>query len=123
MRGLIRLYAKLRLRVNISKSAVAPVGKRAFLGYSFWVAAGGLVKRRVSPKALRAMKERVRQITSRNGGWSIVQVVAKLRSYLVGWREYFHLADTPGIFEDVDRWLHRRLRMLMLKQWKRGTTV
>lgn len=123
MQGLIRLYAKLRLRVNVSKSAVAPGWERAFLGYSFWVAPGRLVKRRVSPKALMAMKERVRQITSRSGGCSIVQVVAKLRSYLVGWREYFHLADTPGVFEDVDKWLHRRLRMLMLKQWKRGPTV
>ena len=123
MRGLVRLYAKLRLRVNASKSAVAKVWERAFLGFSFWVAPGRVIKRRVSPKALMAMRERVRQITSRNGGRSIAQVVAVLRSYLVGWKEYFRLADTPGVFEDVDQWLHRRLRMLMLKQWKRGTTV
>ena len=123
MQGLVRLYAGLRLRVNASKSAVAKVWERTFLGYSFWVAPGRVVKRRVSPKALMAMRERVRQITSRNGGRSLARVVAELRSYLVGWREYFRLADTPGIFEDVDQWLHRRLRMLMLKQWKRGTTV
>jgi RNA-directed DNA polymerase len=123
MQGLVRLYAKLRLRVNASKSTVAPVWARSFLGYSFWVASGRVVKRRVSPKALMAMKERVRQITSRNGGRSIEHVVAALRSYLVGWKEYFHLADTPGVFQDVDRWLHRRLRMVMLKQWKRGRTM
>ncbi|HYN83447.1 MAG TPA: group II intron maturase-specific domain-containing protein [Gemmatimonadaceae bacterium] len=69
------------------------------------------------------MKERVRRITSRNGGRSIERVVAALRSYLVGWKEYFRLADTPAVFEDVDKWLHRRLRMLMLKQWKRGRTM
>lgn len=123
MQGLVRLYAKLRLRVNVSKSAVARAWERSFLGYSFWVAPGRLIKRRVSPKALMAMKERVRQITSRNGGRSLAQVVEELRSYLVGWREYFRLADTPGIFEGVDQWLHRRLRMLMLKQWKRGRTI
>ena len=123
MQSLVRLYAKLKLRVNESKSAVARTWDRSFLGYSFWVAPGRTIKRRVSPKAMMAMKERVRQITSRNGGKSIVQVVAKLRSYLVGWKEYFRLADTPGVFEDVDEWLHRRLRMLMLKQWKRGTTA
>ncbi|HEY8852514.1 MAG TPA: group II intron reverse transcriptase/maturase [Gemmatimonadaceae bacterium] len=123
MQSLIRLYAKLRLRVNTSKSTVARAWERSFLGYSFWVASGRLIKRRVSPKALMAMKERVRQITSRNGGRSIAQVVAMLRSYLVGWKEYFRLADTPGVFEDVDQWLHRRLRMLMLKQWKRGRTM
>jgi group II intron reverse transcriptase/maturase len=123
MQGLVGLYAALKLRVNRSKSAVARAGDRKFLGYSFWYAAGGAVKRRVAPKALWAMKERLRHITSRSGGRSLAQVVAELRSYLVGWKAYFRLADTPGIFTDVDKWLHRRLRMLMLRQWKRGPTV
>ena len=123
MAGLTQLYAKLKLRVNPAKSAVAPAKDRPFLGYRFWYAAGGAVKRRVAPKALATMQERVRQITSRTGGRSLVQVVAELRSYLVGWKAYFRLADTPGVFADVDKWLHRRLRMLMLKQWKRGRTI
>ena len=53
-------YAKLRLRINEEKSAVARVWDRKFLGYSFWVAPGGEVKRRVSPKALEGLKQRVR---------------------------------------------------------------
>ena len=40
-----------------------------------------------------------------------------------GWKQYFSLARTPGIFRSLDQWIHRRLRMLQLKQWKRGTTV
>jgi RNA-directed DNA polymerase len=123
MEGLVVLYAKLKLRVNPSKSAVAPAWQRSFLGYSFWVAPGKIVKRRVAPKALETMKERVRELTSRNGGRSLTQVVALLRSYLVGWKAYFRLADTPAVFAAVDKWLHRRLRMLMLKQWKRGRTM
>ena len=123
MEGLVALFAKLKLRVNPTKSAVAPVWQRSFLGYSFWVAPGRIVKRRVAPKALERMKERVREITSRNGGRSLTKVVALLRSYLVGWKAYFRLADTPGVFADVDKWLHRRLRMLILKQQKRGTTL
>lgn len=123
MQGLVALYAKLKLRVNLTKSAVAPAQDRSFLGYSFWYAPGKIVKRRVAPKALEKMKERVREITSRNGGRSVTQVVARLRSYLMGWKAYFCLADTPGVFADVDKWLHRRLRMLILKQQKRGTTL
>ncbi len=96
---------------------------RKFLGYSFWVAKGREIKRRVAPKALLAMKDRVREITSRNGGRSIDQVIGDLRSYLLGWKEYFRLADTPGIFSDLDDWIRRRLRAVQLKQWKRGTTV
>jgi len=123
MATLITLYAQLKLRINIEKSAVAPAKDRQFLGYSFWYAKGGQVKRRVAPKALMKLKERIREITSRNGGRSLASVVAELRSYLPGWKAYFRLADTPGIFADVDKWLHRRLRMLIVKQGKRGTTL
>jgi group II intron reverse transcriptase/maturase len=116
-------YAKLRLRINEEKSAVAPVGDRKFLGYSFWVAPGGKVQRRVAAKALKELKHRVRRITRRNGGRSMEQVVAELTGYLRGWKGYFRLADTPGIFAALDGWIHRRLRALQLKQWKRGRTT
>jgi len=123
METLRRLYAGLRLKVNESKSAVTRPWARKFLGYSFWVAKGGEVKRRVAPKALAAVKERIRQITRRNGGQSMTAMVAELRSYLSGWKEYFHLADTPGIFRELDGGTRRRLRAVQLKQWKCGTTA
>jgi len=123
MQALVDRYAKLRLRINPDKSAVARAWDRPFLGVSFWVAPGRVIKRRVAPNALTAMKARVRQITDRTGGRSLRQVIAELRSYRTGWRAYFRVADTPGIFADVDKWLHRRLRMLMLRQWKRGRTM
>ena len=113
-------YAKLRLRINEEKSAVARVWARKFLGYSFWVAKGRVVKLRVAAKALEEMKYRVRCITRRSGGRSLEQVTRKLGMYLRGWREYFKLAETPGIFVDLDGWIHRRLRAMQLKQWKRG---
>lgn len=123
METLRRLYTKLRLRVNEEKSAVARVWNRQFLGYSFWVATGKVVKRRVSAKAFVKFKGRIRQITSRIGGRSLEQVAKELRSYMLGWSSYFGLADTPGIFHSLDQWIHRRLRALQLKQWKRGTTA
>lgn len=123
MVGLTRLYAKLKLRINPSKSAVAPVWQRVFLGYGFWYGPGKTVKRRVAPNALAKMQGRVREITSRTGGRSLRYVVRRLRQYLVGWKAYFCLADTPGVFARVDHWLHRRLRMLLLRQQKRGATL
>jgi group II intron reverse transcriptase/maturase len=123
MARLSKLYGKLRLKINVEKSAVAPVWERQFLGLAFWVGPGRQVKRRVARKALQAMKQKVKAITDRNGGRSLLQVVEELKSYLVGWRAYFHQADTPGIFEDLDKWIRHRLRALQLKQWKRGTTT
>ncbi len=123
MQALRRLYARLRLRVNETKSAVARPWDRKFLGYSFWVAKGREIKRRVASQALAAMKERVRQITRRSGGRSIESVIAELRGYLAGWKEYFRLADTPRVLGDLDEWIRHRLRAIQLKQWKRGTTI
>jgi group II intron reverse transcriptase/maturase len=122
--GLLRqLYASLKLRINESKSAIDFATNRKLLGYSFWVASGGTVKRRVAKKALTAMKERVRLLTKRSGGRSIEQVAAALRGYLVGWKEYFRLADTPRIFGVLDKWIRHRIRAIHLSQWKRGTTI
>jgi group II intron reverse transcriptase/maturase len=118
-----QLFAGLRLRVNEAKSAVDLAWNRKILGYSFWVGAGRTVKLRVAGKALDAMKDRVRHITRRSGGRSIGHVVAELRDYLPGWHNYFSLAETPGIFGDLDKWTRHRLRAIYLKQWKRGTTV
>lgn len=105
MEGLVGLYANLKLRINVAKSAVAPVWERSLLGFSFWRAPGKIVKCRVSPKALTKIKERVRAITARTGGRSVVWVATELRKYLGGWKAYFRLAETPRVLADVDKWI------------------
>jgi len=66
MRVLRKLFRGLNLRINESKSAVDLAQRCKVLGYSFWVASGKVVKRRVSKKAIKAMQDRVREITQRN---------------------------------------------------------
>lgn len=118
-----RLYGRLRLRLNELKSAVARVWDRKFLGFSFWVSVGRMVQMRVAGQALDEMKDRVRRLTRRTCGRSLLQVVGELRSYLVGWKNYFRLAATPNVFHELDEWIRHRLRALQLKQWKRGRTT
>lgn len=118
-----RLYGKLRLTVNETKSAVDSVFGRKFLGYSFWVAPGGVIKRKVAVKPLMTFKQRIRQLTSRSGGRSLPDVMDRLRSYVLGWRAYFRLAQTPKVWRELDMWLRHRVRAIQLKQWKRGKTM
>ena len=47
----------------------------------------------------------------------------RLRSYILGWKAYFRLAQTPGVWRALDKWLRHRLRAVQLKQWKRGRTI
>ena len=123
MNSLIKLFGKLRLQVNESKSAVDQVWHRPFLGFSFWRTSDGLVKMKVAPKAQAAMKTRVRQLTRRSRGRSLEQIATELRAYLLGWKGYFRLAETRGVFLRHDQWIRHRLRCFQLKQWKRGTTA
>jgi group II intron reverse transcriptase/maturase len=117
-----RCYAKLRLKVNETKSAVASVTGRKFLGYSFWFSKEG-VKRKVADKPMATFKQRIRQLTRRSGGRSMAEVIERLKPYLLGWKAYFGLAQTPKIWRRLDEWLRHRLRAIQLKQWKRGSTI
>lgn len=123
MRLLRSLYAKLHLTVNETKSAVASVFGRKFLGYSLWVAKGKVVQLTVAKKALLSFKQRVRELTWRSGGRSMAEVVDRLRVYLRGWKAYFVLAPAISVRRELDEWLRHRLRAIQLKHWKRGTTM
>ena len=117
------LYAKLKLQINEAKSAVASAFGRKFLGYELWVNKGQEVKCAVAHKALDNFKARIRQLTRRSGGCSLEQVVEKLRPYLLGWKAYFGLAQTPRVWLGLDEWLRHRLRAIQLKHWKRPKTI
>lgn len=121
--GLRKLYNRLHLKVNEAKTAVVCAFGRKFLGYCLWVGPGGQVKRAVVYTALDAFKRRIRQITRRTCGRNLSEVAARLRRYLLGWKAYFRLAQTPRVFRELDEWLRHRLRALQLKHWRRGTTM
>ena len=118
-----RQYDKLHLKINESKSAVAGAFGRKFLGFELYRTGKNEVKRAVSRKALEAFKCRIRQITRRTCGRSIVQVIEQLRPYVLGWKSYFGLAQTARVLQGLDEWMRHRLRAIHLKHWKRSATI
>ncbi|WP_370662351.1 group II intron reverse transcriptase/maturase [Massilia varians] len=118
-----RRYDKLHLKINESKSAVSRAFGRKFLGYELWMGPEGEVKRAVSKKALEAFRQKIRQLTRRSGGRSIAEVIDGLRSYVLGWKAYFGLAQTPTALRELDKWMRHRLRAIHLKQWRCGPTI
>ncbi|MEO8545867.1 MAG: group II intron maturase-specific domain-containing protein, partial [Burkholderiaceae bacterium] len=73
--------------------------------------------------AVTTFKQRVRQLTRRSGGRSMPEVAQRLRPYVLGWKAYFGLSQTPGVWRELDEWLRHRLRAIELKHWRRGTTI
>jgi hypothetical protein len=70
-----------------------------------------------------AFKQRVRELTRRSGGRSVPEVAQRLRVYMLGWKVYFRLAQTPQVWRNLDKWVRHRMRAIQLKQWKRGATT
>ena len=122
LEGLKKQFEKLRLRINESKSGVAPVTERKFLGHSFVLTDEGEVNLVVAPKALEALKDAVRALTSRAAGKSMREVIGTLSNRLRGWRQYFNLVAGKR-FASTDGWIRRRLRALQLKQWKTPSQI
>ena len=111
---------KLKLKVNEKKSKVDRPWKVKFLGLTFtWEKKPRI---RIAPKALERFKERIRELTQRSKGISMERRLGELNTYLRGWIGYFRLADTESVIQDLDKWIRRRLRMCMLKQWKKPKT-
>jgi RNA-directed DNA polymerase len=113
---------RLKLRVSRQKSAVTPAVDRPLLGFRFFRDKAGKVRITVAPKALKRAEDRLRELTTRNGGVSMERRVKEINRFTVGWTAYFALADTSLPFEKLEKWLRRRLRQVRWKEWKRPQT-
>lgn len=111
---------KLRLKVNEKKSTVDRPWNCKFLGFSF--TSNKEPKIRITKQSIKRMKEKIREITSRSKPFPMELRIQKLNRYLIGWCGYFALADTKSIFEQLDGWIKRRLRMCLWKNWKKPST-
>src|SRR2546426_803811 len=117
MESITRFITKrLKLKVNDKKSAVARPQERKFLGFSF--TDGPEIRRRIAPKAVERFKERIREITRQAKGVSLETTMAKLAPYMRGWRGYFGFCETPNLLVDLTRWVRRRLRAALWRQWR-----
>ena len=114
------IETRLKLKVNQAKSAVDHPWKRKFLGFSFSI--DNELKVRIAKQSLQKAKVRIREITSRKKPMRMEERMKELNHYLIGWCGYFSLADTPSIFQRMDAWIRRRLRMCLWKQWKNPRT-
>lgn len=91
-----------------------------FLGYTL-LSGGGI---RVADKSIERLKDKIRELTRRNRGNKLEQLVKELNAVIIGWSNYFHLANQwLTNFRDIDGWIRRKLRCYRLKQCGRKYTI
>jgi RNA-directed DNA polymerase len=121
MASLERFLAKrLRVKVNREKSAVDRPWKRKFLGYR--TTTNKKPKLKPDPKSVKRLKLKLKDLFRRGRGWSFARTVRELNPILRGWAAYYRLVYVSGVFEELDEWIRRRLRLILWRQWKRPRT-
>lgn len=109
------LEKELRLTVNETKSHIADSDDGVkFLGVEI-----GSEYTRIQPKKLVEFKKKLKQMTKRNGGKPISEVIKRLNPVLRGFSQYFRIANSSREYSKISSWLRRRLRSIQLKLWKK----
>ena len=103
--------------MNQHKSAVDRPWKRKFLGMT--VSFRQDVKLKVALESVRRFKDKTRELTQRTRGISLKRMIEELTVYMKGWAGYFRIAEIKTTFQELDKWIRRRLRCMLWKQWGR----
>lgn len=115
------LKETLRLTVNPNKSAVDRPWKRKFLGFSLSLERMSRVG--VAPQSVERFKDKLRTKFREGRGRNLNRFLTEdLQPLLRGWANYFSVAETRRVFEDLDQWVRRKLRCMEWRKWKRGRT-
>ena len=115
------IEGKLKLKVNINKSAVERPWKRKFLGFTLGIMFGKAYSS-ISKQSLKKHKDKLREILSRSNPMTLKQRIIKLNQVNIGWINYYGISKCKGIAVLLDKWIKLRLRMYIWKQWKKVKT-
>jgi RNA-directed DNA polymerase len=116
---------RMRLKVNREKSAVGKPEERHFVGFTLRTTKSQAVEVRLSERSRTRINERIRELTPRNWGQSLTACIKRLNEYLRGWMGFFWIcsAEECRNFAAISAHSRRRLRAIILRQWKRRRTM
>ena len=118
------LEGKLKLRMNVEKSKVVSVfaiRNFKFLGFALGKGKNSIYIR-AHTKSLKKAKVKLKELTSRSQGRNVRKVMENVKVYIRGWLGYFGIASMRTTMQRWDKWLRRRFRMYIWKQWKKPKT-
>ena len=117
---------RLRLKVNATKSAVARPEERHFLGFRLRrEPLDGSVEVLLSKRSKDRIYEKIQQMTPKRWGQRLSRCIRELNAYLSGWIGFFRICteSEERTLRAIDAHIRRRLRAILLRQWKRRRTI
>ena len=117
------IEGRMRLKVNQAKSAVARPKDRHFVGFRLRrEKRSGRIEVLPSMRSRERLAGKIRELTPRALGQSVTGCIARLNAYLLGWTNFFGPVCTRAtvtFLQTTDAHIRRRLRAILLRQWKR----
>ena len=118
------LERKLRLKVSATKTKVTRPSKSVFLGFTFWKGKDGW---KAMPAKDRKAKlyDKTRDILCRKRAVArpMATTFIKLNQLIRGWVNYFGIGSMKGFIRDYSAWMRHKVRVVILKQWKKPKTI
>ena len=110
---------RMKHTVNAEKTKVVPPNGLTYLGYSFYKDKEGRWRARVSEEKFSSLKSKVRMLTKRSDPTPTKETCRRVSRLLVGWINYFLLADMKGRMGELWQWVKGRIRAIIYKKWKK----
>ena len=108
---------KLGLRVNATKTKVAPPSKLKYLGFGFWNDKGEW-KARPHEDSVARLKRKLKALCKRKWSVDLTYRIKKINEVSRGWINYFRIGAMKSKLQNIDEHLRTMVRVVIWKQWK-----
>ena len=118
------LERKLRLKVSATKTKVTKPNESIFLGFTFWNSKGEW-KCRPADDRKKRLYDKTRAILCRRKATarSMKSTFEQLNWLIRGWINYYRIGSMKVFIDRYGQWLRHKVRVVILKQWKKPRTI
>ena len=118
------LERKLFLKVSPTKTHIVPPSRSEFLGFGFWKSGSEWKCKPLNSRKAR-LWDKLRVVTCRRKAAALPLSVTinKVNEILRGWINYYRIGNMKGFMADTGAWIRHRIRVIMVKQWKKPKTI
>ena len=118
------LERKLKLKVSATKTKVVRPTKSNFLGFTYWKSKEGW-KCKPGNDRKRRLYDKTRTILCRRKAVArqMKSTFEQLNWLIRGWINYYRIGSMKGFLYEYGQWLRHKVRVVILKQWKRPKRI
>ena len=118
------LERKLFLKVNMTKTKVVRPSNSSFLGFTFWKNKDGWKSMPTYDRKQKLCKK-IKEVLCRKkaSALPLSTVFTKVNQIVRGWINYFRIGSMKTFLKEFGEWLRHKIRVIILKQWKKPKRI